>query len=54
MRGWLTKVGIMKFAGGHVLRDARFFFIALILVEAFVGGVSSLVRTISQGAIPAF
>ena len=52
--GWLTKMGIMKIWGGRRLRDARFFFIALIIVEAFVGGVSTIVRTLSKGAVPGF
>ena len=46
--------GIMEFSGGRLLRDARFFFIALIIVEAFADGVSTVVRTISGGAVPAF
>jgi len=52
--GWLTKVSIMEFSGGRLLRDARFFFIALIIVEAFADGVSTVVRTISGSAVPAF
>jgi hypothetical protein len=52
--GWLTKMGIMKVAGGGRLRDARYFFIALIIVEAFVGGISTIVRTISAGSVPGF
>ena len=52
--GWLTKVSIMKLAGGRLLRNARYFFIALIIVEAFVGGVSTIVRTISRGTVPGF
>jgi len=52
--GWLTKIGIMKFSGGRMLRDARYFFIALIMVEAFTDGISALVRTISGGAVPGF
>jgi len=52
--GWLTKVSIMRLAGGQMLRSARFFFIALILVEVFVGGVSALVSTITHGAVPGF
>jgi len=52
--GWLTKVSILKFGSGGLLRDARFFFIALILVEAFVGGVSTVVRTITGGVVPSF
>jgi len=52
--GWLTKVAIMKFAGGKTLRSARYFFIALILVEATVGGVSTLLRIASKGVVPGF
>ncbi len=52
--GWMVKVGIMKFAGGRQLRAARYFFVALILVEAFAGGVSTVVRTLTQGAVPGF
>jgi hypothetical protein len=44
----------MKFGSGTLLRDARFFFIALIIVEAFVGGVSTVVRTITGGVVPSF
>ena len=52
--GWLTKVCIMKFSGGRLLRHGRYFFIALIIVEAFVGGVSTIVRAITAGAVPGF
>ncbi len=52
--GWLTKVGLMKFGSGRSVREARFFFIALILVESFVGVVSTIVGTLSKGAIPGF
>jgi hypothetical protein len=52
--GWACKVGIMKLAGGRTLRQARYFFIALIMVEAAVGGVSTLVRTVTGGAVPSF
>lgn len=52
--GWLTKVTIMKLAGGRMLRDARYFFIALIVVEQSVGGISALVSTISKGTVPGF
>jgi hypothetical protein len=44
----------MKMGSGRLLRDARFFFIALIVVEAFVGGVSTVVRTLTKGAVPDF
>jgi hypothetical protein len=52
--GWMTKVGIMKISGGRMLRTARYFFIALILVEAAVGGLSTLVRVLTAGAVPGF
>ncbi len=52
--GWLTKMCIMKFSGGRMLRHGRFFFIALILVEAFVGSVSTIVRTLPGGTVPGF
>ena len=52
--GWLTKVALMKFGSGRAVRQARFFFIGLILVETFVGGVSTIVRTLSKGAVPGF
>lgn len=52
--GWMTKVSIMKFGSGKLLRDARYFFIALIVVEALVGGISTIVRTISRGVVPGF
>jgi hypothetical protein len=52
--GWLTKVSIMKLAGGQTLRDARYFFIALILTETFLGGVSALVSTVTHGSVPGF
>jgi len=52
--GWLTKVGIMKFAGGRMLRKARDFFIAVIIVDSFLTGLSAVVRTISGGTIPTF
>jgi hypothetical protein len=52
--GWLTKVSIMKYTGGRTLRSARYFFIALILVEATVGGISTIVQILSKGAVPGF
>ncbi len=54
MLGWMVKVGIMKFSGGRLLRDARYFFIALIMVETFVDGVSAAVRALTGGAAPGF
>ncbi len=52
--GWVTKVSIMKFTGGRTLRSARYFFIAVILGEATVDGLSSALRILTQGATPAF
>jgi hypothetical protein len=52
--GWATKMCIMKFTGGQTLRSARYFFIALILAEATVGGLSSALRIITHGATPGF
>jgi len=52
--GWLTKVAIMKFAGGRMLRSGRYFFIGLIMVEALIGALSVIVRTLSGGAVPGF
>jgi hypothetical protein len=52
--GWLTKVGIMKLAGGRMLRAARHFFIGFIIAEAFLQGTSAVVRSLSGGAVPGF
>ncbi len=52
--GWLAKVGILKLAGGAMLRKARFFFIGLIVTEAFFDGLAALVRTATAGAVPRF
>jgi hypothetical protein len=52
--GWLIKIGIMKFGGGRLLRRGRNFFIALIVVEAFFTGCSTLLKVITGGASPAF
>jgi hypothetical protein len=52
--GWLLKANMTRFAGGATVRRARYFFIALILVEAFIGGLSTIVRTLTDGAAPAF
>jgi hypothetical protein len=52
--GWMTKMFLMKFAGGRALRQARQFFIALIIVETALGGISTIVRTLSAGRVPGF
>jgi len=45
--GWLTKVSILKFAGGHVLRSARKFFLGVIVAESAVIGVSTFVSLLT-------
>jgi len=52
--GWLAKTGIMRLAGGRTLRQARRFFIALIVTESFFSGLSVLLQTASGGVIPGF
>jgi len=52
--GWLVKVSLMRFSTGRAVRQARFFFIGLIIEESFVGGVSTVVRTLTHGAVPGF
>lgn len=52
--GWMIKVGIMKLAGGQMLRDARHFFIAFIIADVFIGGLSTAVSAITHGAVPSF
>lgn len=52
--GWATKMSIMKFTGGRTLRSARYFFIAVILSEATVGGFSAALKIITRGATPGF
>jgi hypothetical protein len=52
--GWMTKVFMMKFTGGRTLKQARSFFIAMILVETALGGLSTVVRTLSRGSVPGF
>jgi hypothetical protein len=52
--GWLVKVSIMKFAGGHMLRAARFFFVAFILTEVFLGALGVMTTLVTGGAIPPF
>jgi len=54
LMGWATKVAIMKLAGGHMLRTVRHFFIAFIIGEVFVGGLSTAISTISHGSVPGF
>jgi len=52
--GWLTKASIMKFSGGQMLRAVRYFFIAFIITEVFISGVSALICTVTKGAVPLF
>jgi hypothetical protein len=52
--GWTTKIAIMKLAGGHMLRTVRHFFIAFIIGEVFISGLSTAISTISQGTVPGF
>jgi len=52
--GWLTKIGIMKFGRGQMLRAGRYFFIAFIIGDVFIDGLSTAISTISQGALPSF
>jgi hypothetical protein len=44
----------MRFGSGKLLRGARYFFIGLILVEAFTSAVSSFVRVATSGRFPPF
>ncbi len=39
---WMIKMGVMKFGGGAMLRQARQFFLGVIVAEAFAIGVSTL------------
>jgi hypothetical protein len=41
--GWLTKVLILKFGSGQILRGARIFFLAVIITEIAVVGISTIV-----------
>jgi hypothetical protein len=50
--GWLTKVGIMKLAGGRILRHARDFFIAVIIAHFSVSGVVGILQLLTRGRFP--
>jgi len=50
MLGWLIKVGLLKFGSGRAVRKARFFFIGLILAEASLSSVSTILRTLTKGS----
>ncbi len=52
--GWLIKVSLMKYGSGRMLRQTRVFFIGLIMAESSTKVVSTIVRTISEGAIAGF
>jgi hypothetical protein len=45
--GWLTKVLILKFAGGQVLRGARMFFLGVIVAESGMICLSTLVSLLT-------
>jgi hypothetical protein len=52
--GWLFKVLISKYSSGRMLRQARNFFIGLILAEGALHGVTSVLGLVSKGWIPRF
>ena len=52
--GWLVKVTIMKFAGGHMLRATRHFFVAFILTEVFLDSLAVMTTLVTRGTVPAF
>ncbi|MCK4284268.1 MAG: hypothetical protein KAX44_08125 [Candidatus Brocadiae bacterium] len=52
--GWLIKITIMKFSGGQMLKSVRQFFIAFIITEVFMSGISALICTVTRGAVPLF
>jgi hypothetical protein len=52
--GWLIKKSLMRFGSGRMVHAGRLFFIGFILTEYFVGGCSTLVRTLTAGAVPGF
>jgi hypothetical protein len=54
MIGWCIKVGISKFAGGRMLREGRLFFIGVIMAEAGISGISTVIGAFSRGSIPGF
>ncbi len=49
--GWTCKVGVMKLAGGQVLRQARDFFIALILTHYTLSGFSGVLSLLTRGTV---
>ncbi|MHC4789285.1 MAG: DUF6785 family protein, partial [Planctomycetota bacterium] len=52
--GWLVKVVLMKFGTGRMVRQGRYFFIGLILVESFFEGLAAILRVLSGGVTPLF
>jgi hypothetical protein len=52
--GWLIKKSLMRFGSGRMVHAGRLFFIGFILTEYFVGGCSTIVRTLTAGAVPGF
>jgi hypothetical protein len=52
--GWLTKTSLMRFSGGQHLRAVRHFFVAFIIMEVFISGVSALISVATGGVVPTF
>lgn len=52
--GWLTKICLLKFVSGRLVRQARFFFIGLILAESSIKVVSTITGMLTGGAVPRF
>jgi hypothetical protein len=52
--GWAIKVGVAKYVGGRALHKGRQFFIGLILAEASVSAVSTVIRVLTKGGTPPF
>jgi hypothetical protein len=52
--GWMIKVFLVKFTSGRTARLARFFFVGVIVTEAFVNVLSSLISTFTDGRVPLF
>ncbi|NLW49568.1 MAG: hypothetical protein GXY85_01820 [Candidatus Brocadiaceae bacterium] len=52
--GWFIKVAVSRFAGGRMLRQGRLFFIGVIMSEAAVSGVSTVLGSFTRGAVPGF
>jgi len=50
--GWLIKLSLLKLGSGRMVRQARFFFIGLILAEGSLSCVSTIVRTLTKGSFP--